>query len=220
MWDPVASADEIRRTADLGARAVAMSENPSNLDLPSWHTTYWDPVFDAVQECGLPICMHIGSSGKMIDHSPDSPYAVHVALTGTNSMVTAVDLVMSPVFEKFPGVRVVLSEGEAGWAPHILERMDYTWERHRHHSQLRADKRPSEIFREHLSLCFIADQHAIENLEIIGVDNLMWESDYPHSDSLWPHSRSNLEKFLADVPDDIAVKIAEGNARRVFNIPA
>jgi predicted TIM-barrel fold metal-dependent hydrolase len=175
-------------------------------------------VFGAAQDAQLPICMHIGSSGRLIDHSPDSPYGVHVALNGLNSMVTGVDLAMSSVFHKCPNLRVVLSEGEAGWAPHALERMDFTWERHRFHSNLREDVRPSEVFLNHISLCIITDFHALRNLDIVPAENIMWETDYPHSDSLWPNSRAELDKLLADVPEPDAKLIAEGNARRVFRL--
>jgi predicted TIM-barrel fold metal-dependent hydrolase len=216
QWDPELSAAEIRRTAALGARAIAFSENPTLLGLPSWHTDYWDPVFAAAEEASMPLCLHIGSSSQVIDHSADSPYPVHVSVVGCNSMVAAVDLVYSPVFEKFPNLLCVMSEGEAGWAPHALERMDWAWERHRYHAECRLTSPPSEVFKEHIYLCVIGDDHAVANRHTIGVDHLLWESDYPHMDTTWPHTRKILEATLADIPDDEAVMIAETNARRVF----
>jgi predicted TIM-barrel fold metal-dependent hydrolase len=79
--------------------------------------------------------------------------------------------------------------------------------------------RPSAIFRRNLFGCFIYDDAGLANIDRIGEDNIMFEGDYPHSDSNWPHSREMLAKSLADVPDDVARKIAEGNARRVFDFP-
>jgi predicted TIM-barrel fold metal-dependent hydrolase len=219
LWDPKLAAAELERCVGKGARGVAFVENPPNLGLPSWHSDHWDPFFAVANEAGVPVCLHIGSSGRLIDGSPESPYAVHVAVTGCNSMVAATDLVYSRLFHKFPALKVILSEGEAGWAPHLMERLDYVWERHRYHSGLETTVRPSDLFRQHLWLCFIADDHALKMRHEIGIDHLMWETDYPHSDSLWPDSAKALAKSLLLIPDDDASKIAELNAREVFNFP-
>jgi predicted TIM-barrel fold metal-dependent hydrolase len=126
-------------------------------------------------------------------------------------------LLLSPVFHKFPSLRVALSEGGIGWIPYVLERVDYTWERHRWYTGVDPDVLPSDLFRDHIFGCFIADNAGIEERGLIGVDNIMFEGDYPHSDSNFPASRKNLADVLFDVPDDEARKIAEDNARRVFN---
>jgi predicted TIM-barrel fold metal-dependent hydrolase len=217
LWDAALSAKELERAIGKGAKAVAFVENPPNVGLPSWHTDFWDPVFAVANEAGVPICMHIGSSGKLIDGSPESPYAVHVAVTGCNSMVAATDIVYSRILQKFPSLKVVLSEGEAGWAPHLLERLDYVWERHRFHSGLDAANRPSDLFRRHIWLCFISDEHALKSRHEIGIDHLLWETDYPHSDSLWPESAHALAKSFAELPDEDARAIAELNARALFD---
>ena len=80
-------------------------------------------------------------------------------------------------------------------------------------------RRPSEIFRANIFGCFIYDDAGLKNIDLIGEDNIMFESDYPHSDCNWPHTRKMLEESLADVPDDVARKIAEDNARPLFNFP-
>jgi predicted TIM-barrel fold metal-dependent hydrolase len=80
-------------------------------------------------------------------------------------------------------------------------------------------RRPSEIFRDHIFGCFISDEAGLANVERIGEDNIMFESDYPHSDSNWPHARKMLAESLAHLPDHIARKIAEDNARRLFRFP-
>jgi predicted TIM-barrel fold metal-dependent hydrolase len=79
--------------------------------------------------------------------------------------------------------------------------------------------RPSEIFRDHIYGCFISDDAGLANIDRIGADNIMFESDYPHSDSNFPHARKMLAEALVHVPDDVARKIAEDNARKLFNFP-
>jgi hypothetical protein len=99
-----------------------------------------------------------------------------------------------------------------------MERDDNTWERHRWYLNL-PDVKPSELFREHIFGCFIADQAGIEIRDLIGINNIMFEGDYPHSDSNFPSSRKLLVEALRDVRDADARLIAEDNARRLFNFP-
>lgn len=218
LWDPVLAAAEIERTAAKGAKAVSFSEAPQNLGLPSYHTEHWDPFLAACQDADMPICLHFGTGGPP-PVAPGANFAIAIALFGMNSQFATIDLLLSRVFHTFPRLKVALSEGGIGWMPYVLERTDYTWERHRWYTGVNTEVRPSDLFREHIFGCFIADEAGIEARGRIGIDNIMWEGDYPHSDSNFPASRAKLEGVLADVPDDQARKIAEDNARRVFNFP-
>jgi len=218
FWDVDACVAEVERTAAKGAKAITFSEAPHRLGLPSYHSTHWDPFFSAAQDADLPLCLHFGTGGAPAT-APDANFAVAIALFGMNSQFTTVDLLMSRVFHEFPRLRVALSEGGIGWMPYVLERADYTWERHRWYTGVNTEVRPSDLFREHIFGCFIADTAGIEIRNMIGVDNLMFEGDYPHSDSNFPASRKKLTEALLEVPDDEARKIAELNARRVFNFP-
>ena len=183
---------------------------------PSFHSAHWDPLFAAAQAAQLPLCMHFGSGGAP-STSPDAPFSVAIALYGTNSQFTTVELLFSPVFRKFPGLKVALSEGGIGWMPYILERCDYTWERHRWYQHLELQVPPSQIFKDHIYGCFIVDETGLEVLDRIGAEQVMWECDYPHSDSNWPNSHKMLGEALRDTPDHIARMLAEDNARKLFN---
>jgi predicted TIM-barrel fold metal-dependent hydrolase len=217
FWDVEASVREIARTAAKGARSISFIEAPHKLGLPSYHTDHWDPILRACEERQLPLSMHFGSGGMPLGLAPDGDFFISIALFGVNSMNATVDLLFSGMFYKFPNLKVALSEGGIGWMPYILERMDYSWGRHKYWCNVNADKVPSELFREHIYGCFIADQSGIEQRHRIGIDNIMFESDYPHSDSNWPHTRKMLADALADVPDDEARKIVELNARKLYH---
>ena len=216
FWDVDACVREVDRTAAKGAKAITFSEAPHRLGLPSFHTDHWDPFLSAAQAADMPLCLHFGSGGAP-EVAPDANFAVAIALFGMNSQFTTVDLLFSRVFHQFPRLKVALSEGGIGWMPYVIERLDYTWERHRWYTGIDKDTPPSELFRDHIFGCFIADNAGIEIRNLIGVDNIMFEGDYPHSDSNFPASRKKLADVLKDVPDDDARKIAEDNARRVFN---
>ncbi|MFF5010453.1 amidohydrolase family protein [Streptomyces phaeochromogenes] len=219
LWDPEAAAQEIHRCAAKGAKAISFPENTVGLGLPSFYTDHWDPVFRAAEETGMPLCMHFGSSGKPPITSPEAPMAVMIALFGTNSMDATADLLFSQVFYKFPELKVALSEGGIGWVPYLLERIDLTWEKHRWYQNVNKEVRPSDLWRKHMYGCFIEDLEGVVRREKVGIDNIMWECDYPHSDSNWPKSRQYVTEVMEDVPDDEVHKMVELNARRVYNFP-
>jgi predicted TIM-barrel fold metal-dependent hydrolase len=220
-WNVEQTVAEIYRTAAKGAKSISFPELPDRLGLPSWHTDHWDPVLAAVQDTSLPLSLHFGSGGVPTASAEGmtTNFTVGISLFGMNSMSATAELLLSPVFHKFPGVKMALSEGGIGWIPYMLERIDYVWERHRWYNDVNKDVRPSDIFKDHLYGCFISDDAGILSRHSIGVDNIMFESDYPHSDSQWPHSRKLLESALVDVPDEEAQKMVEWNARTLYNFP-
>ena len=222
LWDPQLAADEVRRNAARGVHAVCFSEIPPNLGLPSIHDAnkHWYPFLDACNETKTTINMHIGSGSKMPSTSPDAPAAVGSTLTFANCCFSMVDWLMSGVFADFPDLFVAYSEGQIGWIPYILNRADTVWEENRGWGGI-ADKvtePPSELFRRHMFGCFFDDPHSLRCIEEIGVDNVTYESDYPHSDSTWPHTAKLAAEQTADLPDDIVYKVLRGNAIRMLHI--
>ena len=220
-----AAVAEFERVAAKGAKAIAFSENPTVLGLPSIHTRHWDPLLAIAQETGIPLCTHIGSSSRLVTTSDDAPTTVLTTLLGLNSMMAAADWMLGTALDRFPGAKVVLSEGGAGWIPYIVERADKGW----HDGRLDGDpllgrvhdkgtRPPSQVLAEQMYICMVDEHFVASILDHLPVDNLLFEGDYPHGDGLWPNNRVYLEKLMADVPDDIAVKIARDNFLRVFNV--
>jgi predicted TIM-barrel fold metal-dependent hydrolase len=218
LWDPALAADEIRRTAALGARALSFPENGVPLGLPSYWTDHWDPVWRACEETGLVLCLHIGTSGSVPDPSPGAPSALGFSLLQVGSMMSSVNLMMSPVCRRFPGLRFVFSEGGIGWLPNALERADRMWLRHRSYNHF-DDVLPSAIFRQNMFLCMIEEPVCLKYRADIGVERILWECDYPHTDTTWPDSQESAAAVFAaaGVPDDEVALISHGNAERVFD---
>jgi predicted TIM-barrel fold metal-dependent hydrolase len=216
LWDVPAAVGEIERCAAKGSRAVLFVENPHPLGLPSFPTGHWRPVFEASAGTGLPLSMHIGTSMGLIRPSPETTPSVGIALCGINSMSALGDLIFSGALEAHPNCKVALSEGGAGWVPYVLERLDYTWQRSRYEG-VNCSRLPSEVFAQHFWVCMVADRYAIINRDLIGLDKLMWECDFPHNDSNWPDSRKVLADAVHDIPDEDARQIGELNARRLYN---
>jgi predicted TIM-barrel fold metal-dependent hydrolase len=131
-------------------------------------------------------------------------------------MATTTDLLFSGLLQRHPGLKFVLAEGGIGWIPYVLERCDYVWERHRWYQDIDRDTRPSELFGMHFYGCFIDDNFGISVRDVIGVDNLTFEVDYPHSDSQWPNTRRHAAKAFENVDDDEVHRIVELNTRKLF----
>lgn len=219
LWDVELATTELRRTAAKGARSVAFCENPSPFGLPSLASGQWAPLFAAAEETEIVLSMHIGTSGSLPKWSPETPDSVGIALCGVNSMLVLGELTLTNAILAFPNLKIALSEGGAGWLPYVLERLDYTWERSRYEG-VQLEMKPSEIYRRNFWTCIISDEAAIRARDVIGVDKLMLETDFPHNDSNYPHSRKVITDMLADVPDHEARQIAETNARSLYRFPA
>ena len=222
LWDAHLAADEVHRNADRGVRAVCFSEIPAYLGLPSIHDAdnYWDPFFTACDETSTVVNMHIGSSSKMPSTSSDAPAAVGSSLTHINAELSMTDFLMSGLFERFSNLKVAYSEGQIGWIPHLLHRMDVVWEDNRGWGGV-ADKvpnPPSSYFKDHVFGCFFDDPNGLLLIDEIGEDNITYESDYPHSDSTWPRARQIAEKQMAGLTDEQRYKVVRGNAIKLFGL--
>jgi predicted TIM-barrel fold metal-dependent hydrolase len=221
-WDPQLAVDELQRTAAEGAVAVAFTENPYRLRFPSIHdpARYWDPVFAAAQEAELPLCLHFGSSSRVVRASPDAPRSIQSVASPLNSQFAFIDWIFSGVFERFPGLQVVFSESYIGWVPFILEHCDRHWEHHFAWTGIRDElpRAPSEYFRRNMSVCLVYEPSGAEDIERIGVDKVLAEADYPHPDSQWPNTRQVLEAYLKDLNAADRMKVLRTNAEELFRL--
>ena len=220
IWDAEKCAEEVRRVADKGCHSLSFTENPAALGYPSFHDSYWDPLWTAVCDTSTVLSIHLGSSGQLSFPAPDSPPDVMITLQPMNIQSAAADLLWSRVLKEFPAIRIALSEGSTGWVPYFLERVDRTYDmHHRWTGQDFGDRMPSDVFREHFLTCFISDHTGVHLRNQIGIDNISWECDYPHSDSAWPDAPEELAKLMteAGVTEAEAAKITHENAMRWYS---
>jgi predicted TIM-barrel fold metal-dependent hydrolase len=221
LRDPVVAADEIRRNAARGFKAVTFSEAPEKLGLPSLHTGYWDPMLAACEETGTVVCLHVGSSGSSPATAPDAPPETVAVLFFAYGMYAAVDWLYSKIPVRFPEIKICLSEGGIGWVAGLVDRLDHcyryqlgylpTWRD--------VDLPPSDVLRRNFWFCAIDDPSGIQQRHRFGVDHLLVESDYPHADSSWPDTQPQLAEHLAGVPADEVRKITWENASKLFRHP-
>jgi len=220
LWDAELAAQEIYRNAARGVKAVCFSEIPPYLNLPSIHTDYWGPLFRACEETGTVINMHIGSSSKMPSTSTDAPAAVGSTLTFGNAMASMADWLFSGWLAKLPNLKLAYSEGQIGWIPYILERADKVWEENRGWGGVSdiVKEPPSTYYYRQIYGCFFDDEYGLDNIEKCGVNNLCFETDYPHSDSTWPHSKEVGIKLMGHLPPDVVRKLVRGNAIEMLQL--
>ncbi|MFG2178858.1 amidohydrolase family protein [Streptomyces abikoensis] len=220
LWDVELAVAEIRRNAARGVRAVTFSEIPTYLGLPSIHSGYWDPFFAACEETGTVVCMHIGSSSQMPAASPDAPPAVQATLSFNNAMASMSDFLFSGVLVRFPRLRLAYSEGQMGWIPYALERADDVWREHRAWGGVRdlIPEPPSTYYYRQIYCCFFRDKHGIDSLDTVGRDNATFETDYPHVDSTWPHTKEVALDHVRGLDEETVHKLMRGNAIRMLGL--
>jgi predicted TIM-barrel fold metal-dependent hydrolase len=213
LADAVAAAEEIRRNADRGVRAVSFSENPEAIGFGSIHTSHWDPFFEACQET-------VGSSGAIIKPSADSPHETLSALFPVSGMIAAVDWIFARVPIRFPGLSIVLSEGGVTWIPMIRERLIRAYRGLEVTRRWRpSDPEPVDLLRRNFWFCSVEDPLAFHLLDVIDESHLMVESDYPHADSTWPNSQEVIRRELSHLPGETIRRICYGNAARLYGHP-
>ncbi len=216
LADPKAAAAEVDRIAALGARGVSFPHNPVHLGLPSLYDEHWAPLFDALAAAPLPLFLHIGT-GAPLTTGPSAPFEVILTLATLDALTAMTDLAFSPVLRGRPDLRVVMLEAGISWIPFLTERIDYFWARQG--GTAGGTEPPSQRLGRHVLAAFIDDPAGIGLLGEVGVERVLWMSDFPHPDSAWPNSRDRLARALGAVADDDAAAIAEGNARRLLRLP-
>lgn len=218
LFDVDEAATEVHRLAGKGCHAVTFSENPAGLGMPSIHTDHWDPLFAACSDNGTVLCCHVGSSSKAATTSLDAPPPVPMSLSSAMSIYTLGDLLWADFWHRFPLLRFSLTEGDIGWIPYFLQRAEHTLDRHNGWmgQELPQGLRPTELFHERIICCFINDRIGIKLLDEFNVENVCWESDYPHSDSSWPDGPERAAELLDGLAPGTIRDITHANAMRHF----
>jgi predicted TIM-barrel fold metal-dependent hydrolase len=225
----------LQKLADRGVKAVVLSNWPSGgASISDADDAFWA----AAQEVGLPVCVHIqidsrtqrqeawraaaatGGSGL---YGGQEDKAKAKAVGGLGSVFTVVartigQLTFTGVFERFPGLQMSFIEVGAGWIPFLLEQMDDRYWRNRAWSELPITEPPSHFWHRNMSCTIIVDHAGIALRHAVGVDNIMWSSDYPHHGNDWPYSRRVIDEMMGQIPRDERDRIVGGNATRIFGL--
>ncbi len=184
-------ADEIRRLAAKGCRAVSHHSDTWRWGMPDLQGDEWDPAWQACEETGTVMVYHFGGQPSL---GPRANIDIVATVMPAGTAAFAAELIWSPYLRKFPSVRIALAEAGIGWIPNWLERLDHVYVTNpwRWSENSFGDQLPSEVFRGRVLTCFIEDNVGLQLRERIGVDSIAWECDYPHPDTTWPRSPENV----------------------------
>ena len=218
LHDPLLAAEQIERNAARGFKAVSFTENPWKLGLPSIHQAHWDPLLRACEETETVINLHVGSSSETFVPGPDS-LAVLGVLFPVNGFAACADWLYARVPLRYPGIKIAMSEGGIGWVPMMLDRIEYTLRHGSHGRDLFGELSPAEIVRRNFWFTTFSDPRTLALRHEVGIDRIMVETDYPHSDSSWPDTQELLARQLADVADDEAARLTWQNAAALYRHP-
>ena len=211
--------EELQRAAGKGLAGAMISVNPI---LPYSHSAY-DPFWAAAQDLDMPLSLHVGTSrwkpgmdtgGVVLQNPVDFPNREYDPRQCINGMTFA------GVFERYPKLKVGVVEFEVSWAPYFMSRMDNFYQERAvgvQGARFKDAMLPSDFFRRNVFLGFQEDALGMQLRHHIGVENLLWGSDYPHAESTFPKSREILEEIFQGVPDEEKALIAGENTARLYN---
>jgi predicted TIM-barrel fold metal-dependent hydrolase len=221
LWDMDAAAAEIRRVAAAGLKCISLPSTPGSVaGVAGFADPGWAPVWDAMSETGLPAEIHIVSGKADVSAlgSLGVGAEIFVALAPSTNMSTVAVLLFSGILRKWPKLKFISAESGIGWLPYFIERADYAHRKHRFWTGSNIDVMPSDLFRQSIYANFISDRAGIEGRHLIGVDNIMIGTDYPHTDSSWPDTQRVIKEQMGDIPQEEREKILWRNAVRVFQL--
>jgi len=221
VHDPAAAVAELKRVADLGFRAAQVSAYPDVYDFPSYTDPAYEPLWKTFAEAGIPLSLHTGltkglSFIQQADNTPargifqSLPPMFMAEIVGT--------FIVGGILHRNPDLNIVLVESGIGWIPYYLERLDTMHRRHNWVARGMLEELPSTFWFRQCHATFEDDMVGMEILDRIGVDNVLWASDYPHPDCTWPESQDVVVKHFAHLPDEDRDKIVFGNTARLYGL--
>jgi predicted TIM-barrel fold metal-dependent hydrolase len=209
---------DMAQCRELGLVQVLL---PLATDQSGFADPRWEPVFEFADSTGLLLACH-AFTGRPKGRRPRSDTLVEALVDRTAAIERAVvELVFGGVFDRFADLRFVSVENEAGWAAGLIERADVSFRRGRRSGEGFAGCQtlPSELCRDHAFFTFMRDRAAIDARRVIGEQNILWSTDYPHNSSTWPHSLEVLDTQLRpEISDEDVAAVVGGNAARLYGL--
>ena len=212
---------ELERCAKMGFAGAMIPCYPPEDRL--YDKPEYDPLWAAAQDLGMPLGLHISSNRADSEFADPANYRPTFICNADHwPRMSLADIIFGGAFERYPQLQIGSVEHELSWVPHFLDRIDYVYTQRGGEwlteQRFKGDALPSDFFHSNVFLGFQEDGPGVRDRHIIGVDNLQWGSDYPHSEGTFPRSRLIIEEVLADCTEEEKVKIAGGNAARVYHL--
>jgi predicted TIM-barrel fold metal-dependent hydrolase len=211
---------EVERLAALGARSVHLPNFPTELGLPDYWDESYDPLWSVLQETGISISHHLGVRNWLYDVYRRDPTPQCAVFTSLPSLALAEVLglwLLSGTLERFPELKIVFVEPGLYWIPGYLQTMDRRYGGGVY-SVPNIHTKPSEIFRRQMAITFMDDAAGLKHRHDIGVENILWSTDFPHPATTWPNSVAAVDRQMEGIPDDERELMVAGNSARIYNL--
>jgi len=219
LADAEKGAEEIRRNAARGFKAVTVPEQPHKQNLPSVFDPFWEPIVRACAETGTVLSLHVGSSG-FGSIPPGGGMELGATKFGPMAIETCAEWLWSGWPARYPDLKLAIAESGIGWVAMLSDRLDNIMARSGYGAGWPDPKNsPSDVLRRNFWFCLIDDPSTICTLDKIGIDHVVAESDYPHGDGTWPDTQRVMQRMLSGLPDEWIRKICHENAAKLYRHP-
>ncbi|HUE07754.1 MAG TPA: amidohydrolase family protein [Acidimicrobiales bacterium] len=210
---------EVERLAGLGARSVHLPNFPSEVGLPDYHDERYDPLWGVLQETGISISHHLGNRLWLYDvwqRDPTPQLAIFTSLPSLALSEVIAWWILTGTLERFPHLKIVLVEPGLYWVPGFLAQLDR--KAAGPYDLPGVKMKPSEYFHRNMALTFMDDEIGLQLRHMVGIENILWSTDFPHPATTWPNSRAIVDRQFADIPDEDRELICVGNAERIYGL--
>jgi len=219
VYDIAEAVKELHRGLDLGLTGAMVWQVPDP-KLP-FTSDHYEPLWAACAEANAPVHLHI-LTGHSYARSQGKLYGADkirgaVNMKQNDTITSLFDWIFSGIFDRHPKLKMVLAESECGWLPFILQQWDYYYDRFYKTEKMPIDRKPSEIFFEHVYCTWLEDYSGTRQFTWWGQDNLMWSNDYPHPNMTFPYSRENVIHHIGNLERPVQMKLLRENAMRLYN---
>lgn len=220
LHDAGSAVAELHRIVADGARAVQVPLYPTDAGLPPYHDEVYEPLWSAIEEVGVPVSMHVcPPAGRSLGRDPTPARGIFQVMPPILMSQPLVELILTGTFTRHPQLRVVLVESGLSWIPYMLDRLDRVSVKSRWAERgMPLEEPPSYYWRTNLAATFEEDELGLALRDRIGVDNLLWATDYPHPDCTWPDSRAVIEEQFTGCSEVEVRKMVCDNAARLYGL--
>jgi predicted TIM-barrel fold metal-dependent hydrolase len=209
---------EVQRLAGIGARSVHLPNYPSEFGLPDYHDNVYDPLWGVLQETGISISHHLGNPAWLYDvfrRDPTPQCGIFTSLPALALSEVIAWWILTGTLERFPGLQIVFVEPGLYWIPGFLSRLDIKTDRYDFPGMR---LKPSDYFRRNMAATFMDDEVGLQMRHLVGLENILWSTDFPHPATTWPNSQEIVSRQFADIPDEERELICCRNAARIYNL--
>ena len=220
LFDVERARRELERCARLGLRGALIWAAPPE-DRP-YSLKIYDPLWATAQDLQMPLSLHTltgRTRAAQQDESDIGELYARMVIRTHEAQHSLCSLIFGGAFERFPGLKIVSAENDIAWVPHLVERADKYYRRFKQGYATALSLKPSDYFRRQVFATFIDDPLGLKVYSLLGADNFMWSTDYPHQAATWPHSRDVVERDFASLPEGDRRKIIRENCARIYGFP-